>query len=705
MKRIFFLVAIFSFLFSSCIFVNDNSGQEPDNPPVDENTALVTFENKSKFDVNIYLGSNPYIGAVSCTVPASSTNYSKSFIISKDQSIGDVFYIEYLIKIGNAVFPYWTHEASSGWKSQTIKKDGNNKIIIDELIKCESKSAYLLIENNTDSEVRVNNATTPLKPLASEVALISKGSCGVYEVSPLSIYEPADINLGYLDGIKIKVDVTNELSLPVSNAEVVAGNVYTISVNKEKDDKTGKISASLKAITPFNIDTQRKIWSLDNSIFTPEYATVMRPSYDKKSTLVMGTAAVDVTKIGIARIDEYGKETTFTGDFAAFTNSSNHLYTEIVDFVEQQDGSIVMLFNQVFGTSVDNLDSENYVIICYNFNTKSIKWSKILDSNVTVPESNITLPKDSRYMYVFRKDTKNKLVQLTDDKFVFVGAYDNYKLNENNYLDFDRYHQMITYIDGSKIDESSENKTIKAEGIKESISAKYSDYLSGLEAQATSVYYDDEGRNLYICGYENFDAPDYDENPVHEGYEATHTGKIWKTNLTDLESGSFNFAEKDVIYSYNNCLFFSIEGSGSNFVVCGECKTSGNILKGCFITSAMIENSNSSDKDSLVLYTLPKEATSINTHCWFNQLCQYGNKIVLCGTADSKRDGSENPLPFVVAFDRQGNKLWENLTYTSYTSALNILPNTIGTYTLQLGNDKDNKIHYVNADLLGNEAN
>ena len=100
MKRIFFIIAIFSFLFSSCIFVNDNPGQEPDNPPVDENTALVTFENKSKFDVNIYLGANPYIGAVSCTVPASSPNFSKTFKISQDQSIGDVFYIEYLIKIG-----------------------------------------------------------------------------------------------------------------------------------------------------------------------------------------------------------------------------------------------------------------------------------------------------------------------------------------------------------------------------------------------------------------------------------------------------------------------------------------------------------------------------------------------------------------------------------------------------------------------------
>lgn len=674
MKRIFFLIAIFSFLFSSCIFVNDNSGQEPDNPPADENTALVTFENKSKFDVNIYLGSNPYIGAVSCTVPASSTNYSKSFIISKDQSIGDVFYIEYLIKIGNAVFPYWTHEASSGWKSQIIKKDGNNKIIIDELTKCESKSAYLLIENNTDSEVRVNNATTPLKPLASDEAMISKGSCGVYEVSPLSIYKPADINLGYLDGIKIKVDVTNELSLPVSNAEVVAGNVYTISVNKENGDKTGKITASLKAITPFNIDTQRKIWSLDNSIFTTKYPTVIRPSSDKKSTLVMGTANLDNKKIGIVRINEYGEYQTSTDNFIAFTNDEHHLYTSIIDFIEQDDGSIVILCNQTFGTN-NQISLERYIIACYDFETKSLRWSKTFSSRSSLKDG-------SYYMLNFRNDSKNKLVQIEKDKFAFVGAYNHYSYGNESITDFDRLYYMLSYIDGTKIDEK---QIVQTDGVITIISSDYSDFSQGIERNLTSAYYD--STDLYICGYDNWKPEDY---------STTHIGKIWKVTLTDLINKTFSFSEQNIFYSYNNCLFFSIDGSGSNFIACGEYCDNGKILKGCYVTSSMIE----SDSDcSPVLYTVTGK-----TYCWFNQLCQYGNKIVLCGKAATNFDGSLNPLPFVVAFDRQGNKLWENLTYTSYTSALNILPNTIGTYILQLGNDKNNKIHYVNADLLGNEA-
>jgi hypothetical protein len=683
MKRIFFLTAIFSFLFSSCIFINDNSGQEPDNPPVDENTALVTFENKSKFDVNIYLGSNPYIGAVSCTVPASSTNYSKSFKISQDQSIGDVFYIEYLIKIGNAVFPYWTREETHGWKITVIKKDGNNKIIIDELTKCKSKSAYLLMENNTISDISVSNGNTPLKPYASNEILISKqGGCGIYEVSPLKFGECSDINLEHLELITIKADATNETNLPVSSKEVEAGYIYTISVN---NDSNGKISASLKAVTPFNIDTQRKIWSLDNSIFASKYSTVMRPNFDKKSTLVMGTVAGENQKIGIARIDEYGNYSTTDDNFIAFNEYKNHLRTEIIDFVEQQDESIVMLCKQIFDDSKTGegfySGSENYVFACYDFVAKSLKWYKSIASNAELPDG-------SFYLFNFRPDTKNKLVQIGDNKFVCVGAY-------NRYYDYDHLHYMLLYIDGNDI---NENKVVNETGFKTIISSDYSDLDAGKERLASSAYFD--GKDLNICGYDNWDAPAKN----HDGYsdDIIHTGKIWKTDIESVKAGNFRFADENLIYSHDNCLFFSIEGSGEgNFVVCGEYKDTGKLLKGCYVTSSMIASESSCNP---VLYTVPEK-----NHCWFNQLCQYGNKIVLCGTAASKRDGSENPLPFVVAFDKQGNKLWENLTYTLYTSALNILPNTIGTYTLQLGNykngnDKDNKIHYVNADLLGNEA-
>lgn len=685
MKKGILVISIICFFLTSCINIfnkeekiDDGSGQN--TPVTKEENGTAVFVNKSKFAVNVYKNLNPYNDEPFCVVPANQS-LSIETIESSDQELGDVFYFEYLIKIGNADFPYWTKEASSGYKSATIKSKQSTEIVIDEINKCESKSAYLLIENNSTSNIRVNNANTPLKPYASKEALINnKGCCGVYEVSPLKIGESSDINLGHISGVKIKVDVTNEIALPVGNDDVVAGNIYTISVNT--DDK-GVSTASLKAVTPFNIDTQNKIWSLDNSIFSTEYPVAMRPSYDGKATLVIGTAGGEPQKIGIGRIDEYGKYSTGTDNFVAFNDNPNHTATQIVDFVEQQNGSVVMLCNQIFKTG--DIISENYVIVCYDFASKTLKWYKVIPSSVQVSTED-----DSYYMLVFRNDSKNKLIQIAEDKFVCVGAYDNYAFNAEGEFDYDRLHYMIMYIDGTN---TNSEKVLAPEAIKTIISTDYSDLTNDIERNLTSAYFD--GTDLFICGYENWNHPVKNEKGEidDEGYNTTHIGKIWKVPLSDIEAGAYDF-DNNLVYSSNNCLFFSIDGTGSNYVVCGEYKDTGKVLKGCHVTSSMIKADSSCTP---VKYTVPGKQS-----CWFNQLCQYGSKIVLCGKAADSFDGSESPLPFVVAYDSKGNKLWENLSFTNYTSALNIIPNTIGTYLLQL-EGKDGIIHYVNADLLGNE--
>ena len=77
--------------------------------------------------------------------------------------------------------------------------------------------------------------------------------------------------------------------------------------------------------------------------------------------------------------------------------------------------------------------------------------------------------------------------------------------------------------------------------------------------------------------------------------------------------------------------------------------------------------------------------------------------IVLCGKSCADYAGEENPLPFVVCFDNNGNKRWANHSFADYKDAKNIVPNAIGTYVLQLVNSENNKISYMSADLLGNE--
>ena len=673
MKRVFLVFCLFiSFILTGCFFINEpEKNPEGGNEPSEE-TTNVKILNNSQFDIDLY--SEPerdscfYLGTVkkneSITIPA------------KETVAGSVYYVIYHIDICIDI-PWYNIDS---YILASPQKDKTVEVKVYNPSQMYTSDAFIILENNTNDTVIFKRGTS--------IELIPESNKKSSFVTPseVAIYKISSIDFLNLDSFSIKKDKKGEIplkSIISSLTEEDEGKIFKITLNENE--------ASLKSITPFDINIKKKIWSLDNSIFTPEYASVMRPSYDKKLTLVMGTAAADIKKIGIVRIDEYGKETIFTGDFAAFTNSSNHLYTEIVDFVEQQDGSIVMLLNQVFGDSVDEPDAENYVIACYNFNAKDLKWYKTFKS--------YTPYNGTYYALEFRKDTKNKLVQIGDDEFVFICAFDNYgsvfDSSTNSNHEIDNYHYMIAYINGKEITGIDNGDIDNQNGVKIALSDIASDYLQGVTAQPTSAYFD--GTNLYISGYENWDIPD---DGKLDGYSTTHVGKIWKTDIESVKAGNFRFADENLIYSHDNCLFFSIEGSGegtaSNFVVCGEYKDTGKFLKGCYVTSSMIASESSCNP---VLYTVPDK-----NHCWFNQLCQYGNKIVLCGTAASERDGSDDPLPFVVAFDRQGNKLWENLTYTSYTSALNILPNTIGTYILQLGNDKNNKIHYVNADLLGNEA-
>ena len=681
MKKKILVISVACLLLTSCINIfnkeekipgGNGNGTENTDPANNNNEGTVVFKNKSKFDVNIYYNLNPYNGEVLKKIPANDS-VSYKLKESSDPSLGDVFYIEYLITIGNAVFPYWTKEASSGYKTAAIKKGETTNIEIDELTKCESKSAYLLIENNTTSSIRVNNAHTPLTPYASKEALLpNNGGCGVYEVSPLKAGESAGINLGNLSGVKIKVDVTNEIALPVGNDDVKAGNIYTISVNT--DDK-GVSSASLKAITPFNIDTQKKIWAFDDKLFDTNFSICMRPSYDKKSTIIMGTPKSDYKKVGFVKVDEYKNQEFNPENFIAYEFDETSPYylveSEVVDFIEQEDGSVVFLVSRLFTTkenvtSAGNLIDEDllgqdYVISSYDFRNKKLYWYSYLTD------------------VYFRNDSKNKLVPIEKDKYILVGS--NYSQPEgfaNN-----AYGYELVYVDASN--PKAVTKTI----INSMDEASYDDAGDGTTAEKerslTSAYYD--GTNLYFCGYENWEP---------KNYSTKHVGKIWKTTIAEITGKTFKFTDaSSVIYSHENCLFFSMDGIGSNFVVCGEYKDTGKILKGCFVSSREIAKNAECEP---ILYVAKGKK-----HCWFNQLCQYNDKVVLCGIAGDDFGASVGALPFVVAYDYANKKLWENLSLSDYTDALNIIPNTIGTYMLQLSG-KNGIIHYVNADLLGNEV-
>ena len=624
----------------------------PENISGSEQKGTVIFDNQSDYSVNVYHSFNPYVGTPCATVAAKSTaNFS---IVPSDDSLGDVFWFEYLMKIGDATFPYCSEQPSSGYKYIKLAANETKTLQIDELAKCESKSAYFLLENSTSSEIRLVNSSSQMHDVVTGEVLVASGKTAVYEIAP----SKTEATLGSLGLVKIKID-NEAISLPVTNSDVVAGNIYTINVNKIGNNP---ISASLKAISPFNVDTARKMWGFSESSFLYNWddriTPVIKPAYDKeKGSIMMGTLKNKRNKIGLLPVDQYGKYPETMDVLEAWTQNipKDKIDTLIVsDFVEQSDGSFVMLLS------------------CWDENYYVNNMLLAFDFSKNLPLWDYDLPED----ILFRHDSANKLIRLEDNKVVIAGGIIVEPENPEDYGEDDPY-PMSPYIglfDYTKKSDDGLTYLRNEEGCK----TYTMDTPFDNESLFCSVYYD--GSNIFASGFTDFD-PDY--NLDHD-----HYGIIYKFK-EDL-------SEPTEIYKKPNCLFFTLSGNGNKWYACGEywLKASDRLL-GCYVSSTMIAE----DKDVNPAYYF-----GTNPYTWFNQLCTYDNMIVMCGQTSKDYAAQVDPLPFVVAYDADGNLLWENLSYKKWATALNVIPNTIGTYILQLTDKNNRQIHFVSADFLGNEV-
>ena len=274
-------------------------------------------------------------------------------------------------------------------------------------------------------------------------------------------------------------------------------------------------------------------------------------------------------------------------------------------------------------------------LVCYDFSTKTQKW--IYEFSGTM---------------LFRADSKNKIIVTPDGKIAIAGAV----------IADGKMRLYFAVKDSDKMKFYTPQQT-------------YTDYSSGVETAFTSVYYD--GTDFYVCGYDNCDF---------KYSTRKHRGIIYKFS-SDLSS-----VEK--IYERENVIFLSIDGIGSDWYVCGEYCDSGNILKGCYLSSSLV-NTNS-EPIKYATYSTKR------SYCYFSQICCYENKIIVSGKASDDFTGNQNALPLIVAFDKNTDTmLWENTSFKNYSDLGSIIPNNINTYIVQLLSSND--VHYVSADLLGNE--
>ena len=292
------------------------------------------------------------------------------------------------------------------------------------------------------------------------------------------------------------------------------------------------------------------------------------------------------------------------------------------------------------------------MISCFDLGSKALKWSYVF-------------PDDLR----FRNDCKNILIRTQDNKVAFAGGI----------VKDDGIHRFFCIIDATNAAQSGQI-TIK-KYVSEDYGALTAEGEFESETMFTSCYND--GTDYYVTGFKNCDFK-------YKSVE--HNGIICKFSEDNLQ----NPVE---IYNHKNCLFFCIDGVGGKFWACGEywLKNNGDILRGCYLSSKMISESENSDFEPVV-YAVP----GASTHCWFNQLCCYDGKVVLCGKGAQSQDGQTSPLPFVASYGSDDKLQWE-ATFPNYQNAVSLLPNAIGTYILQLSRSSQNQVHYFSADLLGKE--
>jgi hypothetical protein len=249
----FFLTVFLCFL-SGMLLVScpqPTGGGEEAPEESEDGLTYVKFINKSRFDIDVYLGNPRDDKTVFAGVPAAKDTTQG---ILPGSEAGTPFYIVYRIKIGSVTIPYFN---TASIKNQKIAEAMITPVVIPELTASPTESVYLVIQNETAEGVWLQQGDATLYAIGKreeeEQKWISAGEDGVYEFTAFP--DSKSLNI---------IDNTKKAALPAMNFE--RGRIYTLRY----DGKT----AALLSIAPFNLDTLDKIWTIPISTVAGQFFTV-----------------------------------------------------------------------------------------------------------------------------------------------------------------------------------------------------------------------------------------------------------------------------------------------------------------------------------------------------------------------------------------------------------------------------------------------
>ncbi|MCR5400489.1 MAG: hypothetical protein K6E78_02715 [Treponema sp.] len=682
MKKVLSTLFLSFFLFSFISCVNNSSSTNtPDNPepqPTPETKdSNVIIKNNSQYDVNIYVEKSPYYNVEPDFNVKANSSFKCKLPVSED-TVGTVFYIEYLIDIGNAKFTYRTLE-TQGYQYLLIKENSQAELTIAPLEKCESNAAYFYIENQTASSIYLINGIHYVNASGTKEYNVPAKGAAVYEINGTT----TAISFGNYSQLKI-VSGNEEYKLPVSESDVQKGNVYSFVLATDSSSGTAVTKLSLKSITPFNIDTQKKIWSRYSKSSSDIDISAVRPMKNLSEGYLAACSSKSYPyAVIMKKINAYGQTVDSRNVGIEEDGSGNKVLSiSCQDFMEAADGSCVMLckltvrpktyedengqIQNVTESDGDTFDLDEWFLWKYNFTTARLDFSLNLSSS---------LQKNGEALVDFSNGSQNILIELSDGVYALAGLSVSFDSEENQII-----NELLL-----KYDSDSKNLSIKK---------PYS---------ATLIATDEAGENLVICGASSLFYSKKDDciyaSDFYNWYTAYDAPSGEPQYISRVRKYDTDLNLVETVCQQENALYLAINGDSvsGKYYVCGEVCESGKILKGLLISSANIKDGSVSKSYSYKTDNYP--------FAWFSNVCICGSNIVASGHAASKRDSQD--LPVVVSFSPDGDLQWENTAYTNYKSAPSCFATSIGTYLIHLKGVNSNGQEYssiVSADLLGNDT-
>lgn len=418
--------------------------------------------------------------------------------------------------------------------------------------------------------------------------------------------------------------------------EFEKGRVYTFSVVSK--GSTAEPQVVLKGVSPFDLDVARQIWQLQVADTESRRFRIdcVRPAGEQAAGLVVaGVDQID-GEIFLREYDVYGSCTLESTFTIQTSNAATARSYQVYDLVAGKDNDYILLVGLAAGAD----ELMEYVLVSWNPRDKATVW------NMNLSQFGL------EGAFVFREGCRNSLIQLEPGVYALAGGI----------VQAVGMHHFV-----GTVDTRAESNNLQLSSY---VSESKADVVGmGVQQMLTSLHW--TGSSLIAVGYENCDF--------------LYTNSLHRGVVYQLDK---SLARATQLHSSEGNLFFGVEGNGDTYYVCGEATGTGRILYGCFLTSTMIQEKQE-----------PVQHTSAGAYNWFNQLCLYGNTLVLCGLTADSMDGTTNARPIVAAYNTSGQMIWENI-YSGQSDAASCVPNKIGTYWIHLtGGSGGHSI--VSGDLLG----